>query len=165
MQPTLESELAPRYDLQEKPARKYEPMIAEALRSSPVYHRPEGCKARTWMLRFKDAVLAFKRYGYKSEHWLPDANLGAIKAYETTDGRVKIINTAIEAQRVAKPRYEAKDTLRIAELVKQLEESNDTVPQVVYFDTPEELQFLQSFESQGRNVHFKQLSERHGQMA
>lgn len=94
------SDILPRFDLREPAFRRYESFIAKACKGSYEL-RPtefdEPRSARTFCMRFRDAVLAFKRYGYFSDAIPKGYNIDNIRALETTRGTVLLENLAADS--------------------------------------------------------------------
>lgn len=86
----------PRRDLREPAFRKYEPFIAKAC-SQSYYLTPKSdpsikCSSATFAARFRDAILAKKRYNYHSNLIPSTFDLSKIEVFEFLDGRVLIQN-------------------------------------------------------------------------
>jgi len=85
----------PRYDLQERAFRKYEAAIAEACKGSVVITPPIKMSAYSYMVRFRDACLGYRRYGYKSDMIPPGYDLTMLKPEVCADGKVLIRNLRV----------------------------------------------------------------------
>lgn len=85
----------PRFDLREKPFRKFERYIARAMNETyeidPFMELK--LKAHSFVVRFKDAILGFKRYKYDSMLLNQSMDFDCIKLYELPTGWVRVINT------------------------------------------------------------------------
>lgn len=94
-------ETKPRYDLREPAFRRYEPYIAKALLGSYILNPMAelGLTPTTFVARFRDAILAKKRFGYRSfsVNCEPE-ELDAIRATESVDGNVIIKNEVAECR-------------------------------------------------------------------
>lgn len=94
-------EVMPRYDLREPAFRRYEPYIAKALQGSYLLNPMAelGVSPATFIARFRDAILAKQRFGYKSISVSCDAlELNVIRAYQTPDGNVTVENVAADCR-------------------------------------------------------------------
>ena len=110
----LDPLVAPRFGLTEKAFRKYEPYIAEACDHAELTLHPERLferhiAARTFILAFKDAILAYRRYHYLSTLLNPDYNFSSLKLLEMRDGSVLIQNTTYALTHSAQPLHLSAD--------------------------------------------------------
>lgn len=111
----------PRRDLREPAFRRYEALISKACGGSFI-HRPQGQSAATFIARFYDARLAFRRYHYKSYQILSSYPLERIKLFELEDGRVFIQNLYEDGQTQQREAtiYHASDQAAVLELARKL---------------------------------------------
>lgn len=93
---------APRFDLREKAFRNYEKYIVRAYEEGSYTIDPKrerlmadrrSITARSFCIRFRDAILGFSRYGYSCSAIPKGTALTHIKAKELLNGMVRIINT------------------------------------------------------------------------
>lgn len=98
----LPSDILPRYDLREKQCRRYEQIIATAATQGSVEvdpaiwtQSPRGMQARTLALRIQDAILGFKTYHYPSTAIPAGFDFKSLRAFETADGKVRLVNRAM----------------------------------------------------------------------
>lgn len=105
------TELAIRHDLREPAFRKYEQYIADACNTgsftlTPLLPDKSGklkpVKADTFVTRFSDAILAYRRYSYPSSLIPPNYDLSYIKARALANGKVLISNRLKDQQLSAK---------------------------------------------------------------
>lgn len=137
----------PRIDLRVEAFRKYEPLIGRACYGSFTHTLNSRIKPRTFITRFKDAILGFERYHYPSTLIPPNANLRAIKLFELSDGNVLVENTKADlAKMSALP--SASDHDKVVKTCSQL--GNGELEGPVYFTySPEDVRFLSEL-----NEHF-----------
>src|SRR5260370_30569193 len=90
-------DVLPRYDLREKAFKKYERYINQALHEAYTFDPILVMQVRptTFICRFRDAILGFQRYHYPSILFSQSADFAAIRLYETSDGKVSIVNTRL----------------------------------------------------------------------
>ena len=84
----------PRFDLREKPFRKFERYINRALHETYELdpYVELHLKPHSFVIRFKDAILGFQRYKYTSRLFDQEANFKAIRLYELPNGWVRVVN-------------------------------------------------------------------------
>jgi hypothetical protein len=86
----------PRPDLREPAFRKYESDIARACKGTIKISRElllaMGIKPATYVCRFRDAILGYKRYSYQSAMIPSGFDFSNLRLAETTDGGVNIYN-------------------------------------------------------------------------
>jgi len=83
----------PRYDLREKAFRRYEGDIGKACLAERTVVTPSMRQGPdTYCMRFKDAILGYIRYGYKSDVIPRGINLKEIVALPLQDGNVLLEN-------------------------------------------------------------------------
>ena len=131
------SNTLPRYDLRETAFRRYEALIAEACRGSFTYDPfIMGIKPRTFVARFRDAILGYKRYGYESFVIPKDFNLDSITCVELTDGRVHIRRMVFDNQ----PSYKTcpTDESVIALMTSIAKREIVDLPVLVSYQSPDE---------------------------
>ena len=84
----------PRFDLREKPFRKFERYINRALHETYELdpYVELHLKPHSFVIRFKDAILGFQRYKYESILFTQEADFKSIDLYELSNGWVRIVN-------------------------------------------------------------------------
>src|SRR5512146_2172573 len=85
----MQNQIMPRFDLREPAFRKYETFIAQACYQHEFKVNPMmrlRVSPATFVARFRDALLAYKTYGYHSDAIPKGAVLSGIKAFELVGG-------------------------------------------------------------------------------
>lgn len=134
-----------RIDLREPAFRRYETFIAQAAlqyKTTISILDIGNRKPSSFVLRFTDAVLAYRRYKYPSTLIPPDANLSMLRAKEMADGTVVITNHSIQPS----SDILASDKVRVHSLLAAL--TARTIHRgVVKYSTPTEHAWLMSLSS------------------
>lgn len=104
LDPILQGRVKPRHDLREPAFRRYENVMAKAATMRQLilqsFELPIGLtgrrpSAKTFVARFTDAKLGFKRYGYKTYLIPKGFDVDNLVAYEMNDDSVVIRNYAL----------------------------------------------------------------------
>lgn len=134
-----QSELLPRWELREAQCRRFENLIAQACGGSLVVTpqewyetstcRGKGMSARTMVLRFNDAVLGFRRYGYESGVIPQGFNLKNISAKEYSHGKVFIENkgSLVLAQNALDKLPSVNDKEKIKQLILNMQDESAVI--------------------------------------
>lgn len=131
----------PRIDLREPAFRKYEPYIIKACHGELVVDPIRlNMKASTFMARFRDAVLAYKKYNYHSGQ-IPRDNPLDFKIVELDTGEVKI-----SSRRQIIGGRPAFDRDAVHDLVKELSARTKTGPYDFFGLSDDDLAWLQSLQ-------------------
>lgn len=135
----------PRWDLRENAFRKYERYINRALHET--YELDPGVemnmKADTFVCRFKDAILGFKRYRYKSILFGPDADFNSIKLYALPTGWVRVVNTTFTAAvNTPKVLQASRDREEIIAIAKEYHAHSRDDQTFISYDSPTERAWL-----------------------
>jgi hypothetical protein len=148
----------PRPDLREPAFRRYEPLIAKAIKSHQTVFTyadfPVGAKkvvktARTFISRFSDAKLAYKRYRYQSSSIPTSFDLSNLVCTELQDGSVLVRNHAYST--TPRSMLLSSDHVTLKSLAERLANSTLSGPisiQVNPDTLSTDLVFLQSLEDQ-----------------
>jgi len=144
---------APRFDLREKAFRNYESYIARAYREGSYTLDPKrerlkndrrSISARSFCIRFRDAILGYTRFSYTSDLIPAGKSLMHIKAKELLNGMVRIINLQKDNTRRAGAFLADSDWDKVLLAIDKMREIHlkdawaDAGEVLVYFNTPEE---------------------------
>lgn len=152
----------PRWDLREKAFRKYEKYIAISLKRSLLVHpflpaEPQGgtgsrfpgsMNAHTFICRFKDAILGFKRHNYVSPLFDKSAMFEHIVPIENADGSVLLSNRTADRYRIAQGLGDAFNKEKIKSFLIDLasKETNFTETHTIPYYSSDQLAWLLSMD-------------------
>ena len=149
------SDELPRHDLREPAFRKYEPLLALAIKQTVIIHadRFPGMRASSIVCRLRDAIVAKKRYSYTSDSIPHDYNWSNIRIRELTNQRVILSNLLYDRKLSSPDVLNANNPDGVIALLRSMLAYTVADKQFIRFDTDADKQSLFAIERSPEFMH------------